>query len=156
MGELKCARQMARSSSPGSTLVYVSSYDGFCTTASDGSIYVVELSAESGAVSRTATLVRGLRDPQGIDVAAGTLYVATGGQASSLRGNCVLKISSVDAAAADVLDGAPALSAQDSRIEDVACGFTKTQSQHHWRSLRMSPSGTHAVVSIGADCNWDR
>lgn len=28
------------------------------------------------------------------------------------------------------------------------------QSAHAWRSIRVAPSGTHAVVSVGADCNW--
>ena len=41
-----------------------------------------------------------------------------------------------------------------SATNDVACGFTRVQSAHSWRSLRVAPSGDYAIVSVGADCNW--
>lgn len=62
------------------TLLYVSSFGEFCPSDPNGAIYAVELDAASGGVARSAVLVSGLHDAQGIDVAPnGTLYIATGG-----------------------------------------------------------------------------
>ena len=156
LAALPCARQMARSTSS-ATLLYVSTFDGFCPASAGGAIYVVELDAASGRVARTATLARGLHDPQGIDTDGSSLFIATGGSSdnAATRGSCVLRISDVDALAQLALDGAAPIEPIDSRIESVTCGFTRVQRSHSWRSLRVVPGGTHAVVSVGADCNWD-
>ena len=156
LAALPCARQMARSTAS-STLLYISTLDRFCPASAGGAIYVVELDAASGRVARTATLVRRLHEPQGIDTGGSSLFVATGGSSdrAATRGNCVLRIDGVDTLAQQALDGAAPLEPLDSRIESVVCGFTRVQRSHSWRSLRVAPSGTHAVVSVGADCNWD-
>lgn len=164
---IPCARQMSASRTSPRRLLYVSTLKEFCEhTNKDmpdidkGAIWAVELDADSGLVRRKARLVEGLLDPQGIDWANGTLYVATSGRGSEQRGNCVLRMRDVDAIAEAVL-AAPTTSmkAADTRVEDVACGFTSIQVAGHsrghaWRSLRVTPSGRHALVQVGSDCNW--
>ena len=67
----------------------------------------------------------------------------------------MLRLAGVDAIARARLGGTTAaLTPTDPRLADVACGFTRVQSAHSWRSLRVAPSGDYAIVSVGADCNW--
>ena len=157
---LPCARQMA-SSPTDPSLLYVSSFGGFCPDEPNGALYVVELDLINGGVTRHATLLSGLHHPQGIDISnssdgsGATLYIATSGSTTSNRGNCVLRLAGVDAIARARLGGTiAALTPTDPRLADVACGFTRVQSAHSWRSLRVAPSGDYAIVSVGADCNW--
>ena len=161
---LPCARQMAVS--PTSRLLFVSTLKEFCahslgddTDIDRGAVWVVELDSVNGAVRRKARLVEDLLDPQGIDVANGTLYVATSGRGVENRGNCVLRIRDVDALGASVLASGTSLAYDDGRVEEVNCGFTTIQPAGHsrghaWRSLRVDPSAKRAYVNIGSDCNW--
>ena len=165
---LPCARQMTVS--PSSRLLFVSTLKEFCahspsigeTDLDKGAIWAVELSPSTGRVQRKAMLVQQLLDPQGIDYANGTLYIATSGRGkkSEGRGNCVLRIPDVDALAMSVLaDPAASLPFDDARVEDVNCSFTTIQPAGHsrghaWRSLRVEPSGKRAYVQVGSDCNW--
>ena len=172
IASIPCARQIALSKA-NPQLVYVSTYDGFCRASDAGEeIWVVELDAESSTVRRgPVQLVQGLNGPQGIDWAwaqtgSGSLYIATSGRDSRNRGNCVLEIEDVDSLALQALgstDGSAewyAMGPQDTvgdtaRVKPVVCGYTQAAQGHHWRSLRVHPSGNYGIVSIGANCNWD-
>jgi len=93
-------------------------------------------------------------EPQGIDWYGGSLYIATSGRSFTNQGNCVLEIKDVDKLLS-TSSSLPLISSTTAVVaETVVCGFTMTQNQHHWRSLRVHPSGIYAIVSVGAQCNW--
>ena len=56
----------------------------------------------------SATLLRNLYDPEGIDWAMGTLFVATTGKGTARRGNCVLRVDDVDAKVGGTYDASRA------------------------------------------------
>ena len=162
---LPCARQMAVSAT--TRLLFVSTLKEFCahtlgedTDIDKGAVWAVELDEATGRVRRKVRLVVGLLDPQGIDWANGTLYIGTSGRGEEQRGNCVLRIPDVDALSLAALDDpASTLAYNDPRVEDLSCGFTSIQPAGHsrghaWRSLRVDPSGRHAFLNVGSDCNW--
>ena len=165
---LPCARQMTHSRTT-PRLLYVSTLKEFCshtgsqgeqTKIDRGAVWVVELDVNSGRVLRKARVIEWLLDPQGIDWANNTLYIATSGRGGLQRGNSVLRVRDIDTIAESVLANPhTALQGEDARIEDVLTNFTSLQAEGHskghaWRSLRVTPSGTHALVQIGSDCNW--
>lgn len=153
--DIPCARQIAVSSD-NPRLVYVSTFGGFCPQRSGGNrIWVVEFDVSGGGVTRSSVVVDRLLEPQGIDWSRGSLFIATSGRSSNNRGNCVLEIKDVDQRSSPTDSVSLPLSGIDEDVvETVVCGFTMTQNQHHWRSLRVHPSGNYAVVSVGAECNW--
>jgi len=160
LADIPCARQMTHST-VNPRLLYISTMDHFCRSKSGTgeSIYVVELGSDSTVVNRgPVKIIENLNGPQGIDYSNGKMYIATNGNRESKKGNCLLEVADIDALAGEILaetktsavDG----SSDSTYVSEVACGFTRTQWSHYWRSLRVSPSGAFAVVSIGADCNW--
>jgi len=153
--DIPCARQITVSSD-NPHLVYVSTFGGFCPLGSGGNrIWVVEFDVSGGDVTRSEVVVGGLLEPQGIDWSRGSLFIATSGRRSRNRGNCVLEIKDMDQRSSSTdSNSLPLNGINEEVVETVDCGFTMTQNQHHWRSLRVHPSGKYALVSVGAECNW--
>lgn len=154
------ARQIAFSKTD-PTIVYMS-------TMSD--IWVLILDDDNSKVTKgPIQLIGNLETPQGIDTALGlssttTLYVSTGGTLPFNRGNAILEIEDVDSFAYDALGVAtnandvtyPFDGSNCDIVKTVVKDFTKFQVAHAWRSLRVHPSGSFLIVSVGADCNWSK
>eukprot|EP00931_Biecheleriopsis_adriatica_P088541 TRINITY_DN62841_c0_g1_i1.p1 TRINITY_DN62841_c0_g1~~TRINITY_DN62841_c0_g1_i1.p1 ORF type:complete len:541 (+),score=57.89 TRINITY_DN62841_c0_g1_i1:97-1719(+) len=159
LASIPCARQLTHSTSH-PQLVYISTLSLFCPAkfGTGDSIFAVELSPTRTVVKRgPVKVVSNLRGPQGIDYHNGSLYVATNGDSQANSGNCLLEVSNIDHLAMEILSGSQTTldgKSDVTFVSELSCGFTRLQGQHHWRSVRVHPSGQFAIISVGADCNW--
>jgi len=155
MASIPCARFMTHSRAD-PTLLYVSTNGLFCWAANGyGRVWAVRLDPVTGLVVAQAPLIEGLQHPNGVEWhPSGALVVVTDSATRNGRGNCILTLPDADAQAEHVLSGGHALTADDTRLEDLLCGFTAQQGQHSWHVVRMMPDDQRFLVNVGADCNW--
>jgi glucose/arabinose dehydrogenase len=107
------------------------------------SILKTDLLSKSNASLRV--ILHDVLDPDGIDVVNGDLYVSTSQMSSDSFGNSLLKVANIESVVTQGnLPVTPTV---------VASGLTYVHDHHPLSTMKISPDGEYAVMSMAASCN---